>query len=78
MSDVALKSNSGVTRCGGRIRLASAFRVVARSGAVRLHSRSEKPELSLEVPATYREGGHHAPDAAVPALDWWRGFGRAN
>ena len=35
---------------------------------------SEKPELGLEVPATYREGGHHAPDAAVPALDWWRGF----
>ena len=35
---------------------------------------SERPELGLEVPATYREGGHHAPDAAVPALDWWRGF----
>jgi NodT family efflux transporter outer membrane factor (OMF) lipoprotein len=35
---------------------------------------SEKPELALEVPATYREGGHHPPDADIPALDWWRGF----
>jgi len=35
---------------------------------------SEKPDLNLEVPVTYREGGHKAPDAALPALDWWRGF----
>jgi multidrug efflux system outer membrane protein len=35
---------------------------------------SEKPELNLEVPGAYREGVKHSPDAAVPALDWWRGF----
>jgi multidrug efflux system outer membrane protein len=35
---------------------------------------SERPDLNLDVPATYREGGRSAPDAAVPALDWWRGF----
>src|ERR1700691_351952 len=35
---------------------------------------TERPDLNLEVPAAYREGGHSAPDAAVPALDWWRGF----
>jgi NodT family efflux transporter outer membrane factor (OMF) lipoprotein len=35
---------------------------------------TEKPDLNLEVPVTYREGGHRAPDAALPALDWWRGF----
>src|SRR6202041_1471248 len=35
---------------------------------------TERPELSLEVPAAYREGSSRAPDAAVPALDWWRGF----
>jgi outer membrane protein, multidrug efflux system len=35
---------------------------------------SERPDLNLEVPATYREGGHKAPDAHLPALDWWRGF----
>jgi outer membrane protein, multidrug efflux system len=75
MSDVASKSNSCVTRCSGRIRIASAVAALllgpGLSGCI---LGSEKPELGLEVPATYREGGHHAPDAAVPALDWWRGF----
>src|SRR5664279_3898299 len=75
MSDVALKSNSDVTRFGGKIRIASALAALllcpGLSGCI---LGSEKPELGLEVPATYREGGHRAPDAAVPALDWWRGF----
>ena len=35
---------------------------------------TERPELNLDVPAAYREGGRSAPDTAVPALDWWRGF----
>src|SRR5580704_12275728 len=36
---------------------------------------SERPELNLEVPEGYREASHsRSPDAAVPALDWWRGF----
>ena len=35
---------------------------------------TEHPDLNLEVPATYREGGHSAADAHVPAIDWWRGF----
>ena len=35
---------------------------------------TERPDLNLEVPAAYREGGRGAPDAHVPALDWWRGF----
>jgi len=35
---------------------------------------SERPDLNLEVPAAYREGGHTAPDVRLPALDWWRGF----
>jgi NodT family efflux transporter outer membrane factor (OMF) lipoprotein len=35
---------------------------------------SERPELNLEVPASYREATRHSPDAAVPALDWWRGY----
>ena len=26
------------------------------------------------MPAAYREGGHTAPDAHVPAIDWWRGY----
>ena len=75
MSNVALKSNSEVTRFGGKIRIASALAALllgpGLSGCI---LGSEKPELGLEVPGTYREGGHHAPDADVPALDWWRGF----
>ncbi len=35
---------------------------------------SERPELNLDVPATYREAPRRAPDAALPAVDWWRGF----
>ena len=75
MSKVALKSNSYVTRFGGKIRIASALTaLVLGPGLSGCILGSEKPELGLEVPTTYREGGHHAPDAAVPALDWWRGF----
>src|ERR1700733_10260082 len=75
MSNVASRSYFYVTRFGGKIRIASALTALllgpGLSGCI---LGSEKPELGLEVPATYREGGHHAPDAAVPALDWWRGF----
>ena len=35
---------------------------------------TERPDLNLEIPAAYREGGRSAPDAHLPALDWWRGF----
>jgi outer membrane protein, multidrug efflux system len=35
---------------------------------------SERPALNLEVPAAYREASLRSADAAVPALDWWRGF----
>jgi outer membrane protein, multidrug efflux system len=75
MSNVGPKSNSYVTRFGGKIRIASALTALllgpGLSGCI---LGSERPELALEMPATYREGGHSAPDAAVPALDWWRGF----
>src|SRR5262245_50064509 len=33
----------------------------------------EKPEFTLEVPDNYRYAPRR-PDAALPALDWWRGF----
>src|SRR5665213_1027232 len=35
---------------------------------------SERPDLNLDVPASYREASRARPDAAVPAVDWWRGF----
>ena len=60
---------------GGKMRTASALSALllspALSGCI---LGTEKPDLNLEVPVTYREGGHRAPDAALPALDWWRGF----
>jgi outer membrane protein, multidrug efflux system len=35
---------------------------------------SERPELNLDMSDTYRAAPHGAPNAAVPAVDWWRGF----
>src|ERR1700685_410615 len=35
---------------------------------------TERPDLNLDVPAAYREGGRTAADAHLPAVDWWRDF----
>jgi outer membrane protein, multidrug efflux system len=35
---------------------------------------TERPELNLEVPEAYRAAAKGNADAAVPAVDWWRGF----
>lgn len=35
---------------------------------------SEHPKPDLEIPARYREAPASQADAALPALDWWRGF----
>jgi outer membrane protein, multidrug efflux system len=62
-------------RFGGRARLASALgALLLAPGLSGCILGSERPELNLEVPAAYREASSHAPGAAVPALDWWRGF----
>src|SRR6185437_13509680 len=60
----------------GKARITSAFAALllapGLSGCI---LGTERPELNLEIPAAYREAQKHAaPDAAVPALDWWRGF----
>lgn len=34
---------------------------------------AEKPELALDIPGRYREARGN-PEAALPKLDWWRGF----
>jgi len=36
---------------------------------------SERPDLLLEIPTHYREAARTNPDAALPSLDWWSGFG---
>jgi multidrug efflux system outer membrane protein len=75
MSNVAYPSKSPPARWRNRIRIAPALAALllapGLSGCI---LGSERPELNLEVPGGYREGSKHAPDAAVPALDWWRGF----
>ena len=35
---------------------------------------SERPELNLDMSDTYRTAPRGNADAAVPVLDWWRGF----
>ena len=75
MSRLARKSNSLTARLGGKIRAAAALAVLllspTLSGCI---LGSERPELNLEVPASYHEATRRSPDAAVPALDWWRGY----
>jgi outer membrane protein, multidrug efflux system len=60
-------------RLGGRARLAVSVVLLgpALSGCI---LGTERADLNLDVPAAYREGGRTAPDAHLPALDWWRGF----
>lgn len=35
---------------------------------------AEKPELAVEIPPAYRGTAGSNPDAALPSLEWWRGF----
>jgi NodT family efflux transporter outer membrane factor (OMF) lipoprotein len=74
MAGPVLQRKSRIARFG-RTRIATALCTLllgpVLSGCI---LGSERPELNLEIPATYREAGRAAPDAALPALDWWRGF----
>jgi outer membrane protein, multidrug efflux system len=60
---------------GSRVRLAAP--IVGAFCAIHILSGctldSEKPELALDTPGKYR-APHGPSDAAVPKLDWWRGF----
>lgn len=75
MRSSALKTNSFVKESSRLARNASFLSVLlltpALSGCI---LGTERPELNLDIPGYYREGLSRAPDAAVPALDWWRGF----
>src|SRR3974390_2837065 len=55
-------------RIGGLIALALS---PALSGCI---IGTERPELNLEVPETYRAAQRGDADAHPPMLDWWRGF----
>jgi multidrug efflux system outer membrane protein len=75
MRNLAPKSKSRVVKSGGGPRIALTLAAFlfspALSGCV---LGTERPELNLEVPEKYRESTGATPDAAVPALNWWRGF----
>src|SRR5215470_12489450 len=62
-------------RRAGRFRSACAFVALAvspvLSGCI---LGTERPELDLDMSATYRAAAKGDADAAVPAVDWWRGF----
>src|ERR1700742_4943309 len=63
------------SRLGGNARFASALAALllapGLSGCI---LGSERPALGLEIPSAYRGAASHAPNAAAPAMDWWRGF----
>jgi outer membrane protein, multidrug efflux system len=59
----------------GKLRAAGALLALAVSPALSgCIIGTERPELNLEVPVNYRSAPGNNVDAAVPALDWWRGF----
>jgi outer membrane protein, multidrug efflux system len=60
---------------GGKLRAGSALVALSLSPALSgCILGSERPELNLDMPATYRAAPRGEPDAAVPVLDWWRGL----
>jgi outer membrane protein, multidrug efflux system len=62
-------------RPGGKLRATSALVALALSpGLSGCILGSERPELNLDMSATYRAAPKGDPDAALPILDWWRGF----
>lgn len=77
MSTTWIRRPVQVMRGGGRLRAASALLVLAVTPTVSgcFFLGSERPELNLEIPATYRAAPKAGAHAAVPAVDWWRGFG---
>jgi NodT family efflux transporter outer membrane factor (OMF) lipoprotein len=62
-------------KLGGKLRTASALGALALAPALSgCILGSERPELNLDMSDTYRAARRGDADAAVPMLDWWRGF----
>src|SRR5215475_3830361 len=72
MSGVIPDLAIGAIRTRFRIKLLLALALMpALSGCI---IGTERPDLNLEVPAAYRSAPRANAEAAVPMLDWWRGF----
>ena len=69
MGKISVRTIRGLGKA--RFAISALLLVPALSGCI---LGTERPELNLDMPAAYREGGRIAPDAHVPAVDWWRGF----
>jgi outer membrane protein, multidrug efflux system len=62
-------------KLGGKLRAASALAALVLSPTLTgCILGSERPELNLDMSDTYRAAPRGDADAAVPVLDWWRGF----
>jgi outer membrane protein, multidrug efflux system len=72
---VAALAGPGHNGADGRRSVAAALALLAFSpGLSGCILGSERPELNLEVPAHYQNAPKSGADAALPILDWWRGF----
>jgi outer membrane protein, multidrug efflux system len=60
----------GARRRGSRV----VFALAASSALSGCILGTERPELNLEISESYRAAPKGGADAAVPAVDWWRGF----
>src|SRR5580693_4185341 len=61
----------------GGSRLRAAFTLLALAASPTLSGciiGTERPDLNLEIADAYRAAPKGGADAAVPAIDWWRGF----
>ena len=61
----------------GGSRLRAAFTLLALAASPTLSGciiGTERPDLNLEIADAYRAAPKAGADAAVPAIDWWRGF----
>jgi outer membrane protein, multidrug efflux system len=66
---------ASLLRRGSKLRAACALFALAISPALSgCILGSERPDLNLDMSATYRAAPKGNADAAPPAIDWWRGF----
>jgi multidrug efflux system outer membrane protein len=70
--DLVRQSGNDVVR--GRSAVAAVALLMVSPGLSGCMLGTERPELNLEVPASYRAAPKGNADVSVPVLAWWRGF----
>jgi outer membrane protein, multidrug efflux system len=74
MSDAGLKSFAARKSRGLRGVCSALAVLLFAPGLAGCFLGTERPDPAIPIPARYREAPRGPADAAVPALDWWRGF----